>query len=995
MSFAAFFERARTEAERYGPDPWVFVRELLQNARDAGAQRVTLSAEIIDGRTRVLCSDDGEGMSFRHASDYLFTLYRSSKESDSASVGKFGVGFWSILRFGPERITIRSHHHGDEPWEISLEEGSPRAAQRRPEMPQGTVLVLERSGEDHEVLRRLRDAAIQNGRFLTQRDRPELPLHITVQGESINAPFTLPEPRASFAWRGVRGVVCLGDTPRVELFSRGLRVRAASCLEDLLSSERASDKSRVQFPSIDGVLAPQAILESDELELLLARSDAKEDEALRKLVRRAQKELRGLVREQLAALRPPTMRERLAELLRDVNEAPVWAQVTGAVVGGALFALLAAPLVWQFARPHGGADTEGVTVHREAATKAPTGPSPYHDLASEYFGPQVSPLDPATASSIRLVYSPAEMKLHFGALAIADLNGRGPVVAPLRDPKLAPYPKVDCTFDSPCISVRLEIDQSPGPMRVPIPMGHALVRDSLRFVGASGEQVQTPVLLSEANEAVLLIRQPFRGTLAYQSTPARGAFAPALSTRGPALPPELARLADSLRHGHDQQRAVDQVIKAIADRITYSVDEKVSVAHARAINDGLGLVDRALRIGAGDCDVQNGVAALVLAEAGIEARLVVGLVGRRGQANPWLHAWVEWRDAKGELHFADASTGAPSPPLATREFPPIPGPEIPVAGVATPEDPDRTKPVEASGSPKAGTSMEGSSLSNPDVSSGGAPSWLSRWPTLAAWTDGYDPRGIMLAIASLLALSLLSLTAGAWMIFGGRRPVAALARQTSLGELLQGALRQPLAFRHLPELFTRQLVPTLHGSALSLSEARLLARAGRLYSGHGKHSLPRDAARKGASVIDLGAAEGRAVAGTLGAVDLDELARLRERAVQAPLCRELETIVRESGHRWEFRLVERLDRPLRSIDLVSLGIARRGGTRRVLILSADDPAWIEASSLHAAAPATARFLLLDEVITRLDMPAQGRGDILASAAAAATLESAAWGGQNT
>ena len=36
-----FLDRARFEAGRYGSDPWVFVRELLQNARDAGARRVS------------------------------------------------------------------------------------------------------------------------------------------------------------------------------------------------------------------------------------------------------------------------------------------------------------------------------------------------------------------------------------------------------------------------------------------------------------------------------------------------------------------------------------------------------------------------------------------------------------------------------------------------------------------------------------------------------------------------------------------------------------------------------------------------------------------------------------------------------------------------------------------------------------------------------------------------------------------------------------------
>ena len=34
MSFAAFFERARAEAARYGPDPWVFVRELWEAIKE-------------------------------------------------------------------------------------------------------------------------------------------------------------------------------------------------------------------------------------------------------------------------------------------------------------------------------------------------------------------------------------------------------------------------------------------------------------------------------------------------------------------------------------------------------------------------------------------------------------------------------------------------------------------------------------------------------------------------------------------------------------------------------------------------------------------------------------------------------------------------------------------------------------------------------------------------------------------------------------------------
>ena len=40
---------------------------------------------------------------------------------DPGQVGRFGVGFWSVLRFEPERIVIRSRPAAGEPWEVSLD----------------------------------------------------------------------------------------------------------------------------------------------------------------------------------------------------------------------------------------------------------------------------------------------------------------------------------------------------------------------------------------------------------------------------------------------------------------------------------------------------------------------------------------------------------------------------------------------------------------------------------------------------------------------------------------------------------------------------------------------------------------------------------------------------------------------------------------------------------------------------------------------------------
>ncbi len=76
----AFFERARLEAERYGEDGWVFLRELVQNARDARATRIEFETGVAGGDERITCRDNGAGMSPHDVDHFLLRLYASSKE---------------------------------------------------------------------------------------------------------------------------------------------------------------------------------------------------------------------------------------------------------------------------------------------------------------------------------------------------------------------------------------------------------------------------------------------------------------------------------------------------------------------------------------------------------------------------------------------------------------------------------------------------------------------------------------------------------------------------------------------------------------------------------------------------------------------------------------------------------------------------------------------------------------------------------------------------
>ena len=107
MRGSDFKKRALHEGLRYGEDRMVFLRELAQNSRDAGARSIRVTTKLEGGELSLPFEDDGAGMGYDHARSYLFTLYASSKEDETTSAGRFGVGFWSVLLFKPSAISGR------------------------------------------------------------------------------------------------------------------------------------------------------------------------------------------------------------------------------------------------------------------------------------------------------------------------------------------------------------------------------------------------------------------------------------------------------------------------------------------------------------------------------------------------------------------------------------------------------------------------------------------------------------------------------------------------------------------------------------------------------------------------------------------------------------------------------------------------------------------------------------------------------------------------
>lgn len=941
----------------------MFVRELLQNARDAGATRVEIAAEARGGRWVLRCRDDGEGMSFAHARRFLFSLYASSKEARRDQVGRFGVGFWSILRFEPDRIVIRSRprsgdlaardpDEGPTAWEIELTGDLESAQRRSTELGPGTEVTLERAALDGELERRVHEAASQNARFLCTRDDPERPLTVTINGRPINAPFALPAPSASFRRGRVRGVVALGEAARVELFSRGLRVRSAASLADfVVAGGKSSDRSRVQFAELPGRLAPQALLESDALELMLSRSDARDNKALRRLVALAQRELEGLIARQLDAARPLPWWQRPWALLRDGLRRSLALRMALAALLGAALAAGGARALWgerAWARLRGGADSPDWTgTSGQGLTASASLPARYSDLADRYRGPQVDVLTGVGGGETPLSYAPGELRPYFAALIFARLSEaeRAPAPRPA-----GAYPFVRCEAGQDCVALELRLEAPAGTLRIPMPTGHRVVEGSARVGEAAAEVVR-----GAEGEALLVLRAPSNAALRYVTAPAPAGEVPAGPTSG-LLSPELAREASALRARSVAERV--QILTARTRRlVVYSTDPKVAAEHRRAA--GRSFIARAVEIGRGDCDVQNGLLAALLQEAGVPARLAIGFVGQGGgRVRPWLHAWVEYLGERGVWEVADASVevvaGAPEGPALIGEAGEGPAGEGPAGEGPAGEGPAGEGPAEA----------------GPEVD---VPKDRSLKGRL----------GLLFAVGAA-GLGLLVLGLRGWT----RRELV-LDESGDLSRLLQGALQQPEVFRAVPAVFERPLVPTLDGRGISLARAKLLAGLGRLFRSAGRSPLALDALAGGAVVLG-DSNEGRAVADALGAIDLDLWDMLLAGATETPLLTAAAARLQGSGERWQVLGSEALgSEEVRSIDLAALRLRRspRRGCK-VILVGAKNPWILDAAGVFASQPEAAVFAALEYTIDRLDLGPARAASLLEASARAALREAA-------
>lgn len=103
-------------------DPFACLRELVQNAIDAGSSEVRVRLDFRDDDTvRLSVRDDGEGMDNTILEEQLFVLFKSGKEGLKDKIGKFGVGFVSVFALKPSEVIITTSRGEGSSWTSRLD----------------------------------------------------------------------------------------------------------------------------------------------------------------------------------------------------------------------------------------------------------------------------------------------------------------------------------------------------------------------------------------------------------------------------------------------------------------------------------------------------------------------------------------------------------------------------------------------------------------------------------------------------------------------------------------------------------------------------------------------------------------------------------------------------------------------------------------------------------------------------------------------------------
>ncbi|MBS2037957.1 ATP-binding protein [bacterium] len=185
--------------------PLACLRELVQNAIDAGTNQVEVTLSETEGEGVCLSvRDTGEGMNRQVIETQLTRLFASAKDGDLTKVGKFGIGFVSVFSLNPLAVVVDTGRDG-EFWRILFHPDKSYELLKLSDRVEGTVvhIYLARLSTDfNQKLKRVDETL----RYWCKHCRVE----VVFNGHPISMPFSLNQSHEVYhELPGTRMVVAL------------------------------------------------------------------------------------------------------------------------------------------------------------------------------------------------------------------------------------------------------------------------------------------------------------------------------------------------------------------------------------------------------------------------------------------------------------------------------------------------------------------------------------------------------------------------------------------------------------------------------------------------------------------------------------------------------------------------------------------------------------------------------------------------------------------
>lgn len=285
--------------------PYDFLRELVQNAMDAGSSLVEVELQTHRRSTdsnvvfELALTDDGEGMNEAILDEELTRLYGTSKRGDQTQAGGYGIGFVSVFAWQPRHVLVQTGRAG-EAWEL-LFHPDRRFEKVRLDGPfEGTQIRAFKLGHDSQ-----REAVAQGVREALWRWCRYCPVELVFEDlESSSGPERF-EARAIsedaiVSSRRERG------TSRIEV-AFGVPPHAVLCRHGLVLEEGQPDAllETVSEELVHSSEHLRVLVDSTKLRTTMARDSAVRDEGRR--------EVEAWVLEEVRALRS-TLVDRAVEM---------------------------------------------------------------------------------------------------------------------------------------------------------------------------------------------------------------------------------------------------------------------------------------------------------------------------------------------------------------------------------------------------------------------------------------------------------------------------------------------------------------------------------------------------------------------------------------------------------------------------------------------------------------------------------------------------------